>query len=149
MKKIFFIIIAIIVLSAIFILFSFSAAKQEEPINTVRINDKEIKVDLAKTSLEQYTGLSGRGNLCPDCGMLFIFGDKEEKTFVMRNMMFPLDIIWINDEEIVKIDKNLQPEKFLNLTEYKNEEPVNYVLEVNAGFCQENNIKEGSIVEIK
>jgi uncharacterized membrane protein (UPF0127 family) len=28
----------------------------------------------------------------------------------MRNMLFPLDIIWINDDEIIKIDKNLPPE---------------------------------------
>jgi hypothetical protein len=148
MKKISLIIIAVIILSAILIFFSFSAAKQEEPMNIITINNKEIKVEIAKTSLEQYRGLSGRKNICPDCGMLFISGNKRERDFVMREMMFPLDIIWIGDKKIVKIDSNLQPENSSNLTNYKSGEPVDYALEVNAGFCADNNIKIGDEVWI-
>jgi len=147
MKKTFFIIVSILALLAVSILISLLSAKQEKPASLVEINNAEIKVDLAKTSLEQYKGLSGRESLCPNCGMLFIFKNKDEKTFVMRDMMFPLDIIWINDRKIVKIDRNLQPENSSNLTNYQSEEPVNYVMEVNAGFCEKNNIKIGDEVK--
>ncbi|MFA4941764.1 MAG: DUF192 domain-containing protein [Patescibacteria group bacterium] len=148
MKKISLIIIAIVILSAILVFFSFSAAKQEEFINTVKINDKEIKVEIAKTNLEQYWGLSGRKNICPDCGMLFVSGNKRERNFVMRDMMFPLDIVWIDNEKIIKIDRDLQPESSSNLTSYESGKPVDYVLEVNAGFCANNNIKIGDKIWI-
>jgi hypothetical protein len=148
MKKMSLIIIAVVILSTILIFFSFSAAKQEEPINTITINNKEIKIEIAKTSLEQYRGLSGRKNICPDCGMLFISGNKRERSFVMRNMMFPLDIIWISNGKIAKIDSDLQPENSSNLTNHSSGEPVDYILEVNAGFCADNNIKIGNKIWI-
>lgn len=111
--------------------------------NFVKINDKKIKVEIADTPELQYNGLSNRESLCADCGMLFEFKDKQIKTFVMREMKFPLDIIWIDGNIIIGIDKNLSPEgaDYKNL--YPGPAPVDYVLEVNAGFADENNIKTG------
>lgn len=111
--------------------------------NFVKINNKEIKVEIIDTSELIYKGLSGRDNLCEDCGMLFKFNNRQERAFVMRDMNFPIDIIWIDEDVIIGIEENLQPEGSDYKNIYESPEPVNYVLEVNAGFADKNNIKKG------
>ena len=147
-KKIIFLagLLAILLIAILLVLF---LPDGEGQTGRVRINNVEIKVEIAKTPIEQYQGLSGRDSLCPDCGMLFIFPNKKERTFVRRDMMLPIDIIWISDEKIVKINEELplpisaeEEER-----EYKSGQPVNYVLEVASGFCRKNNIKVGDRVE--
>lgn len=66
----------------------------------------------------------------------------------MRLMHFPLDIIWITDGKIVKIDKNLPPEGTEPKEHYSSGQPVNYVLELNAGFTLDNMIQIGDKVQI-
>ncbi|MDP2944440.1 MAG: DUF192 domain-containing protein, partial [bacterium] len=61
----------------------------------LKINQQEIKVEIASTLKQQYRGLSGRKSICADCGMLFNFSDSGVRSFVMRDMEFPLDIIFI------------------------------------------------------
>lgn len=141
MKKL----IYILTVTAIAILFYIVKTNQISDLDYTKviINDKIVNVEIANTAEKHYQGLSNRKNLCDNCGMLFIFPDKKERTFVMRNMNFPLDIIWIDDDKIVKIDKNLLPEGENPVNNYSPDIPVNYVLEVNGGFADKNNIKTG------
>lgn len=115
-------------------------------------NSQQLKVKIAKTLVNVeiadkpdlwYKGLSNHNPICSKCGMLFIFPDKAERTFVMREMRFPLDIIWIDEDKVVKIDKNLPPEGSFPENNYASLAPVNYVLEVNAGLTEKENIKVG------
>ncbi len=115
----------------------------------VKIKNNIIKVEIADDFEEQIKGLSNRDNLDDDSGMLFVFQDKQIRRFWMKNMRFPLDIIWIDDNKIVKIDKNLPPEGENPQNIYSSEIPVNYVLEVNGGYCDKHNIKVGSDVILK
>lgn len=117
-------------------------------LKTVIINKQEIKVELADTSQKRSQGLSDRQSLPADQGMLFIFDDYSQPGFWMKDMYFPLDIVWLKDSTIVKIDKNVPVEKNQNLTIYKPPQPINYVLELNAGYTDKNNIKIGDRVEI-
>ena len=64
-------------------------------VTDVRINQHLIKTEIARTPYQFYQGLSKRARICVDCGMLFVFSDFDERTFVMRDMNFPLDIIFI------------------------------------------------------
>jgi uncharacterized protein len=109
----------------------------------VLLGGKKIYVELADTPEKSYQGLSDRDSMCADCGMLFKFPDYEERIFVMRRMKFPLDIIFIKDDTIEKIARNLPPEGEMPEVLYRSEKPVNFVLEVNAGLCDKNNIREG------
>lgn len=115
----------------------------------VEINNKLISIELANTPEKKYLGLSGRKKICDDCGMLFMFEQKAKPTFVMRDMDFGLDIIWIKDNKIVKIDENLPPEGSVVQNYFTCDTPVDYVLEVNSGFAQKNNIKIDNVVKIK
>jgi uncharacterized membrane protein (UPF0127 family) len=65
----------------------------------------------------------------------------------MKDMLFPLDIIWIKDDKIVNLSRNLSPsDNPQNQTD--SVWLVNFVLEVNAGFIDNNDIKVGDEVKI-
>lgn len=135
----------LLILASIFIIFF--TKKLYNYDNYIKINLTTIKIEIANTPELKYQGLSGRKSLCANCGMLFIFKNKTRPTFVMRQMYFPLDIIWIEDDSIKQIDKNLSPEGEQPINFYQSQEDVNYVLEVNAGYSDKNNIKVGDKIE--
>src|SRR3989344_4633932 len=58
----------------------------------------QVLVELAQTPAAQQQGLSGRKSLGANQGMLFIFPQDEARQFWMKEMNFPLDIIWLNKE---------------------------------------------------
>jgi uncharacterized membrane protein (UPF0127 family) len=70
----------------------------------------------------------------------------------MKDMRFAIDIIWIDDEKIVQIDKAIQPPEEGTPDEelilYTVNQPIDYVLEVNAGFVEKNNIEKGDPVDL-
>jgi uncharacterized membrane protein (UPF0127 family) len=120
---------------------------------SVIISGKKLLVDIADTPALQTKGLSGRQSLDENQGMLFVFPSEAKQFFWMKDMLFPIDIIWINkDEEIVYIDENAPiPEP--NTADYKlplysSPKAVKYVLEVNAGYSEKYSIKVGDRVEI-
>jgi len=115
----------------------------------LKINDKNINVEIVTTQVQQYQGLSNRISLCSDCGMLFIFPDKEVRKFVMRNMNFPLDIIFVSDNEIINIEKNLSPEGNEPANLYQSLIPADMVLELNGTYVERNNIKVGDKIIIE
>ena len=114
--------------------------------NKVSINNQEIKVEIADDFYKIKQGLSYREKLDKDRGMLFVFNDKNERIFWMKDMNFPLDIVWIDDNKIVGIEKNCLPGGSNPEKQYYSKIPVNYVLEVNGGFADKNNIKIGDEV---
>jgi len=142
-------IILIIFLIGFFTYRAFTNIKHSSSIRlpNVVINNKAIKVEIAETATEQRQGLSGRTDLCADCGMLFIFPDSQIRKFWMKNMNFPLDIIWIDENKIVNISKNLPPEGASPQESYSSQLPVNNVLEVDAGYFERNQFKIGDEVK--
>lgn len=128
-----------------------SLTKEQKP--KVIIGDAEIVVDIAKTNEEKSQGLSDRKSLGKNEGMLFLFESNSTPSFWMKDMLIPIDIIWITDNSIVDIHKNIpapDPKTpYVDLPRYTPEKPINYVLEVNAGFSDENNINIGDTVEIR
>jgi uncharacterized membrane protein (UPF0127 family) len=132
----------------LFFIFLLTGCSSSEKQNIVKINNKEFKVELAQSDEETYRGLSSCEELCEDCGMLFIFPEIKERTFVMRNMFIPLDIIFIKDNKVLNIHKNLKPEGEIYKGRYNSKGPSNYVLEINAGMSDFFGIKEGDEILI-
>lgn len=119
----------------------------------VKINGITIPVEVAKTDVQRRNGLSNRESLPEGEGMFFEFVQKDVKPpFWMKDMRFAIDILWINDNKIVQIDKNVQPPETGTTDDklilYIPNQPIDYVLEVAAGFSDENNIKIGDIVDL-
>jgi len=121
--------------------------------DTIMIDDIELSVQLADTEHRRADGLMFQEELPYDEGMLFIFDDSQKRTFWMSNMLFSLDIIWIDSQgNVVHIDNNVPP---CDTTETKacprydsGGNDVKYVLEVTAGFVDEFNITEDSKIEL-
>lgn len=116
---------------------------------SVIIDDIKVKVEIADEPLEMAKGLSNRKSLDEDHGMLFVFAEPGQPAFWMKDMEFPIDIIWIKNDVVIDIAPNLPVVAAEFLSTYSPKEPANYVLEVNAGFAKENGIKVGDKVDIK
>ena len=116
-------------------------------LKEISINGKKLQIEIADSAELRYQGLSNRQTLPENQAMLFVFENYSQPNFVMREMNFPLDIIWIKDQTVMQIDKNTQPLKSGELRYYSSAGPVNYVLEVNGGWADENGVKAGNKVE--
>ena len=123
-----------------------TACLPAQKINYIKINNHEVNVELAVTSEKQIKGLSQSDILPENSGMLFIYQRYEVQNFWMKDMKFPIDIIWIKDDRIIDLTKNIPVPTSTNLLIYKPKFPVNYVLEVNAGWTDKNNIQVGDQV---
>ncbi len=117
---------------------------------TVKIRNTTFIVDVAVTAKEKELGLGNRNSLAYDHGMLFVYDHKELFPFWMKNMRFPIDILWIEDKIIVDITKNVPiPENSTKkLPVYHPIVPVDTVLEVNAGITDRFNISVGDRIDI-
>lgn len=118
----------------------------------VKIGETKIRVKIADTEAKRSQGLTGVKTMGENEGMLFVFEKKDiTPSFWLKGMVIPIDIIWINDNKVVKIDKNLQPPeadtKDEDLKLYQPKEPIDFVLEVGSGFADKNQIKVGSTYE--
>lgn len=100
-------------------------------------NGAEIIVEIADEAEEQSRGLSGRTELASNRGMLFIFNESVTQRFWMRDMLFPIDIIWLNSGTIIGFEENVNPPIVDGILEiYESPGPVDMVMEVNAGFIK-------------
>lgn len=120
-------------------------SKSNKP--TINLKGKTILVDIADNESLRKTGLSGRKDLNDNEGMLFVYETKTVPIFWMKDMLFPIDIIWIEDNYVVNISKNAPAPapgtSDASLPRYAPLKPINYVLEVTAGFSDKNNIEPG------
>lgn len=110
------------------------------------INNNEFSVEIADTAVEQKQGLSGRDFLEPDNGMLFIFSQPGNYGFWMKDMRFPIDIIWIRGDKIIGFEKNAVPESYPAV--FYPPAPADRVLEVVAGTAEKFNFKVGDAVKM-
>lgn len=106
-----------------------------------------FEAEVASTAKAQYQGLSGRKSLDADKGMLFLFDNMADQTFVMRDMNFSLDIIFISDNRVVNLYHDLPPEGTVTKMSYHSGAPINAVLEVPAGRSRACGIGVGTEVK--
>jgi uncharacterized protein len=104
---------------------------------------KVVTVEVADSFAEWQKGLMDRTTLEADRGMLFVFPDVQTRSFWMKNTLIPLDMLFISDKfEIVDMT-TMQPCKADPCPSYSSKKPAMYVLEVNAGYANANNITVG------
>ncbi|MBI2033034.1 MAG: DUF192 domain-containing protein [Candidatus Levybacteria bacterium] len=116
---------------------------------TVTINKQKFTAEVAKTPSEKQTGLSNKKSLPQDQGMLFVFDTPDLYPFWMKNMAFPIDMIFINKDKVVTVYQDLQPAIGLESPEiYQPDDLSDRMLEINAGLSQKYNIKPGDSVTI-
>ena len=106
-----------------------------------------INVEIADTPQERTQGLSGRDPLPDHHGLLFVFEEQNPHGFWMKNMKFPIDIIWFaSDGRIVGIQEYASPESYPQV--FYPDLPALYALEVNAGFVDTFSIQKGDYIDM-
>ncbi|PIN99755.1 hypothetical protein COT72_04950 [archaeon CG10_big_fil_rev_8_21_14_0_10_43_11] len=111
---------------------------------TVTIANHTFYVDLAKSAFEKNTGLSNRYTLAQDWGMLFVYEEEQQVRYWMKDMRFPLDIMWLDENRtITHLVENAPACKTACQIYDAN---ATYILEVNAGIIQALNVSTGDMV---
>ncbi len=152
MKKVIIIYGALVLLILVIVVLRFRGINLLPNINigggnaSVTVGNDTFNVEIADEAKEREQGLSNREELSEDTGMLFIFEEKGEYEFWMRDVNFPLDIIYISDNKIVDIMKNAKPQNTEII--YKPQAPANYVLEINGGLSDKLEIEIGDEISI-
>lgn len=124
-----------------------SAAKIIKDSTNISIGKLSVNAKIASTANDKKTGLSKYDSLPLDQGMLFVFDKSDIYPFWMKGMKFAIDIIWIDqNKKIVDIARNIPAEPGKNdiqLKQYKPSAAAKYVLEINAGLSDLNNVRIG------
>lgn len=133
-------------------LFFFPHMNPPLPQNTLTVGQNVFKVEVASTMMQQTLGLSGRPKLAERTGMFFIFNSRGVQNFWMKDMNFPIDIIWIANNKVAGFAENAQPQPGVSLAGLKiftSPDGVDKVLEVNAGTVKKDGIKVGDAVTME
>ncbi len=117
----------------------------ETPI--MHIGDIPLRIEVADSLEERVKGLSGRKELEYINGVLFIFPEADYHGMWMKDMNFPIDIIWISEDlTVVSIDKNVLPETYPRV--FRPAKPARYAVETNVYFSDSLGITTGKKVRI-
>lgn len=123
----------------------------EQEMRPVKVGETTVNAFIPTTREEHAKGLGERDFLNENEGMYFQITPSIRPTaFWMKGMRFPLDFIWIKNGFVTQIHPNVPvpepgtPENLLPLVVPN--DPVNAVLEVNAGFVKAHDIKVGDPV---
>lgn len=113
---------------------------------TVLMPKGALTAEVVNTKSARALGLSGRTKMADNEGMLFIFDTPGKYGFWMKDMLFALDIVWINNNGVVvSIERNVTPESYPKA--FINHVDASYVLEINSGLSEKFGLYLGSKVK--
>lgn len=113
----------------------------------VMVKGREMRLETVSDAAGMYRGLSGRQSLCLDCGLIFNFPGSAPRHFTMRGMMFPLDIVFLNQGRVAAILQNLPPDPPGQASDYPGPDS-DQVLEINAGRAESLGLEVGDVLEL-
>ncbi len=117
------------------------------PLTPIRIENIEMQASVANDTETRTKGLSGTPYLPEGVVKLFVFEESQEWGFWMKDMKYPIDIIWVDATgKIVHIEESISPATYpMSFVPHK---PARYVVETVAGFVEQNKIEVGDTVII-
>lgn len=114
---------------------------------SVRLKGETIRVTIADTQEARAQGLSGRASLARNEGMLFVFDADGQYGFWMKDMLFAIDILWLNkDGEILYIVESAMPQSYPEA--FVPPTPARLVLELPAGWVRTHGVSIGDKVSL-
>lgn len=129
------------------VLAGFYFSVQTKGVYPAMLGGVPISIEIVDTDALRERGLSGRPSLGLSSGMLFVFSNDDEHRFWMKDMLFPIDILWLDAEyRIVDVHQDVKPETYPET--FTPKVKARYVLELPAGFFENNGLKMGNTLEI-
>jgi len=140
-------IIFLVLVTAIVVLYYYSISNsiKENDFIIARINNNKFYLQILDTSDKRKVGLSGRRKLESNTGMLFIFDENDRHEIWMKDMLLPIDIIWLDEEKkVVDYVTDAKPDSYPEV--FRPQYDSKYVVEVNAGAIDNADIKIGDFL---
>jgi len=100
-----------------------------------------ITAEVAATPQSRATGLMMRERLAPNHGMAFVFEDKSQHCFWMRNTLIPLSIAFIEDDGTIVSIADMAPKSEASTCPPR---AVRYALEMDQGWFAKRGIAAGN-----
>jgi hypothetical protein len=113
-----------------------------------RVNDRVIKLEVARTVQERRIGLMNRPRIVPDRGMGFAVSPPRDVEIWMKQMRFPIDIIFLRNGRIKAIQLQALPCQTKVCPTYQAGTPVDQVIELAAGQANNLDLKVGDLLTI-
>lgn len=110
---------------------------------TIAFGGCQLTIEAARTQNEQARGLSGRPTIASDYAMVFPFKN-EQPSFWMKGMLTSIDIIWVSDDQVIKVDAQVPPDD--GVASYAPPAPIDWVIETAAGRAEACNVAPGTTV---
>lgn len=134
--------IAGVLIAAVFI----ASQKNKSQFKEIKIGNAVINAEIADTPSKQIKGLSGKNELKENQGMLFVYSKPGFYSIWMKDMKFPIDIVWVDEnKKIIGVENEVRPESYP-----KSFEPsglAKYALEINSGFVKKYGIGVGKTMD--
>lgn len=119
---------------------------------TAQLAGQTIKIDIVQSEADREKGLAGRSGIEDSQGMLFLFDQSAPHAFWMKGMLFPIDLVWIQDNKVVDIVANAPPmanaESDADYPVYEPKANSDSVLELKAGWARQFNLQKGDEIRI-
>lgn len=100
-----------------------------------------ITAEVAATSQARTIGLMMRERLAPNHGMVFVFEDKSQHCFWMRNTLIPLSIAFVEDDGTIVSIADMAPKSEASTCPPR---AVRYALEMQQGWFAKRGVTAGS-----
>ena len=110
------------------------------------INGHSFVLDVANTEALREKGLGGRESLASDRGMLFAFDGPGVYPFWMKDMKFPIDIVWLRAGSVSDVVTLPAPTGTAYIPTHVPSGPADAVLEFNAGIAEKTGLFPGTVV---
>lgn len=138
MNKIILLISAVVILLSLYFFQNYNLKNDDH--RKINLGSCTFNIETVDDDISRAKGLSDRDRLCDDCGMLFVFPQAGKYGFWMKDMRFPLDMLWVMKDEVVEIRENIAQDSRETLTPSVSADKV---LEINAKDIKRCNIKVG------
>lgn len=113
------------------------------------LRGRTFEIEVADNVNKRDKGLGDRDSLAAGHGMYFPFDTAQRWVFWMKDMRFPIDIIWIREGKVVDIDHSVPVPTTLPLDTFSPSEPADAVLELNAGVAEDIGLVPGDEIVIR
>ena len=132
--------VAVCVLAALFIM----QLNHDAVMSTLRVGQGEFAIRVARTDEERERGLSGTTKLPADRALLFVFPSNDTWGIWMKDMNYPIDIVWLDENKtVIFIKQHASPSSYPGEI-FKPSKRAKYVVEFAAGATSDARITIGS-----
>jgi uncharacterized membrane protein (UPF0127 family) len=118
-------------------------AKWYLPLTPITLGDQSLQASVADSPRTREQGLSGTPYLPTGMVKLFVFEESATWSFWMKDMNYPIDIVWLDENKtVVHIESGVAPDSFPQ--SLVPTVPARYVIETTAGFTEAYHVSIGT-----